>query len=240
MEVYLENAREKFMHSHNSGYYQGRGLDSFENLLLMLGHILPNKVTPEELIVYLKFLIKDLKEENCGFKNSKQFKELFKKQLLQDQNVDYILTYFPNFIQLTASVEFNAEFLDLFNKAFYQKKSENEDEDYGCIEIKENVIDISNKDKAEVLAKLYNNSKPLGMGIVQYDPREMPVEIARQILDSGKTSFDYLKGRVMKINLAEDIIYVSSYNRDNDYPRLAQKVISTCKNINKEVKQKKK
>ena len=45
--------------------------------------------------------------------------------------------------------------------------------------------------------------------------------------------FDYLKGRPIKCNMEEDIIYVGSYNRDNDYDGLAQKAISTCPNINK-------
>lgn len=70
------------------------------------------------------------------------------------------------------------------------------------------MIDLKNKDKAEVLAKLYNASQPLGMGIFHFDSSDMTIERARELLDSGRTYFDYLKGRVMKIDP-----YL--YDRDN-------------------------
>lgn len=150
------------------------------------------------------------------------------------------MTYFPSFVQVFAPTEFYNEFIDLFKKSFYQIGNEDDmEQDYGCIEIKPNVIDISNKDKAEVLAALYNHSKPIGMGIIQYDPTPMTVEIARKVLENMGYSFDYLKGRTMKVNLEEDTLYVHGYNKDNNYPGLAQKAISKCKNIVREVQLKK-
>jgi len=75
-------------------------------------------------------------------------------------------------------------------------------------------IDISKMDKAEVLAALYNASRPLGMGMLHYTPEEMDVEEARGLLASQQR-FDYLKGRVMKVNLSKDNLPVALYDRDN-------------------------
>ena len=75
-------------------------------------------------------------------------------------------------------------------------------------------IDISKMDKAEVLAKLYNNSKPQGMGMLHYDSTEMTTEEAGELLKTN-TYFDYLKGRVMKINLSGAELHTALYDRDN-------------------------
>lgn len=76
------------------------------------------------------------------------------------------------------------------------------------------IISLKDKDKAEVLASLYNNSKPQGYGVELYDPQPMTVEEARELLKS-QTFFDYLKGRVMKVNLAGDSFDTWLYDRDN-------------------------
>ncbi len=76
-------------------------------------------------------------------------------------------------------------------------------------------IDIKDLNKADVLAVLYNASKPLGMGFVHYDPTPMTREQAQELLDAGKTYFDYLKGRVMKIDLSSDELNPWGYDRDN-------------------------
>ncbi len=75
-------------------------------------------------------------------------------------------------------------------------------------------IDISKMNKAEVLAALYNNSKPLGMGYLHYDPTPMTKEEAEEMLKE-QTFFDYVKGRLMKINMDGDILSTRSYDRDN-------------------------
>jgi len=75
-------------------------------------------------------------------------------------------------------------------------------------------IDLSTLDKADVLAALYNASKPQGMGIHQFDPRPMTKEDARGLLDAGHTEFDYLKGRVMKIDLSGQTLDTWGYDRD--------------------------
>ena len=85
-------------------------------------------------------------------------------------------------------------------------------------------IDISKMDKAAVLAALYNRARPLGMGRMHYTPEPMTVEQARKIMSEGDstdysepqtTRFDYLHGRVLKVNLGADTLRVLSYDRDN-------------------------
>lgn len=77
------------------------------------------------------------------------------------------------------------------------------------------MVDISNMSKARVLAELYNASKPLGLGMLNYDPTPMTEEEAQTYLDQGQAYFDYLKGRVMKVDLSTDELETYLYNRDN-------------------------
>lgn len=66
------------------------------------------------------------------------------------------------------------------------------------------MVDIKGMNKADVLAALYNHSRPLGMGFLHYDPAPMTREQAQTLLDGGRAYFDYLKGRVMKVDLRSD------------------------------------
>ena len=75
-------------------------------------------------------------------------------------------------------------------------------------------IDISGMDKAEILANLFNASKPQGMGFLQPHASEMTIEEARNLLQE-QTYFDYVRGRVMKINLSGDTLKTALYDRDN-------------------------
>ena len=77
------------------------------------------------------------------------------------------------------------------------------------------MIDLKGKDKAEVLAKLYNASRPQGLGFFIADSKDMTIEEARTILNSGQTYFDYLNGRVMKIDLSSNLLDPRLYDRDN-------------------------
>jgi hypothetical protein len=76
-------------------------------------------------------------------------------------------------------------------------------------------VDISGLDKAEVLAALYNHANPQGRGLLKFDSNSMTVEEARQILASGQICFDYLRGRVMKIDLSKKFLDTRLYDRDN-------------------------
>lgn len=74
-------------------------------------------------------------------------------------------------------------------------------------------IDISNLDKAAVLAALYNGSRPQGLGVLHFDPTPMTTEEARSLVEK-RTYFDYLNGRVLKMNLAGDTLDPRLYDRD--------------------------
>lgn len=75
-------------------------------------------------------------------------------------------------------------------------------------------ISIAGLNKAAVLAALYNAAKANGMGFLQYDPKPMTPDEADKLL-MRTTNFDYLKGRVMKINLSKDLLETGCYDRDN-------------------------
>lgn len=72
--------------------------------------------------------------------------------------------------------------------------------------------------RARVIAGLYNNSKPLGMGIIHYIPGKMSVEEAFE-LAKGQANFDYYRGRVIKCSLDKNGELLGSseflYDRDN-------------------------
>lgn len=77
-------------------------------------------------------------------------------------------------------------------------------------------MDISNYNKAEILAALYNNARVQGMGIFQAESSDMTTEEAAKILEEDKSKyFDYLKGRVMKVDLSTNELDTQLYNRDN-------------------------
>ena len=86
------------------------------------------------------------------------------------------------------------------------------------------MISLEGLDKANVLASLYNASRPLGMGFLQYDPAPMSREEAAKeialhtfvnMIGEDKIYFDYLRGRVMKVDLTGDELDPRLYDRDN-------------------------
>ena len=76
------------------------------------------------------------------------------------------------------------------------------------------MINIKGINKAEVLKRLYDNSQPLGMGFLQAEAGNMSIEEAESIIRNNK-DFDYLKGRVMKVDLSSDEFDPWLYDRDN-------------------------
>lgn len=77
-------------------------------------------------------------------------------------------------------------------------------------------VSIEGLSKPAVLAALYNASKQQGMGFMHArGATGMSVEQAAQELERG-TYFDYLHGRVMKVDLKSDREFDPwSYDRDN-------------------------
>lgn len=77
-------------------------------------------------------------------------------------------------------------------------------------------INIKGLNKAKLLAALYNASKTQGFGILQFEAKPMTEDEAAVLLER-QTYFDYLKGRVMKIDLSSDELRTDLYNRDVGY-----------------------
>ena len=240
-DLRLENIRKKLIgYDNESGMpfsqYVSRYRDE-DNMLIffeILTSALPNDVTLDELMFTIELVVHDLENGKCGFHNSSVTKERFEElsaSLKVHDDLPVFLTRVPRYIEQVADKEFAQEFYQRFGKSILGEYNlELPKEDYGYIEIRENLIDISNKDKAEVLAGLYNNSHPQGLGIAHYDPTPMTIEIAKQILEK-RQDFDYLLGRPLNINLEGNEITVEGYNHDNGQG-LAQRVISNCRNIN--------
>lgn len=91
-------------------------------------------------------------------------------------------------------------------------------------------IDIKNLDKAKLLQALFNNSKPLGLGFFASGSNsEMSYSEAQKIIAEGNLYFDYLKGRVMKIDISGDEMEPWGYDRDNGQGA-AQKVVTALRN----------
>lgn len=95
------------------------------------------------------------------------------------------------------------------------------------------MINIEGIDKEEVLCALYNASKVQGMGIFLSAGIPMQVAEAKMLLEHNK-SFDYLHGKVMKIDLSDDKQFEEwLYDRDNGIGA-AQKVIDNLRAANTE------
>ncbi len=77
-------------------------------------------------------------------------------------------------------------------------------------------MNITGISKAKILAALYNASRPQGMGFLQAKQGDMSEAEAQALLDEADDKyFDYLHGRVMKIDLNGDELRTGLYNRDN-------------------------
>ncbi len=87
------------------------------------------------------------------------------------------------------------------------------------------IISLEGLDKAAVLAALYNASHPLGMGFLHYDPEPMTIEEAAALLKEHPY-FDYLKGRVMKLDFSGNELDTRLYDLDVG-PVAARLVIAT-------------
>ena len=89
------------------------------------------------------------------------------------------------------------------------------------------MIDLTKYDKAEVLAALYNHAKPQGLGFLHFRPEAMDKTEAAALL-KDYTYFDYVAGRVMKVDLSGDELNPDLYDRDNGQGA-AERAISTLK-----------
>ena len=77
------------------------------------------------------------------------------------------------------------------------------------------MFDIEMSD-AEVLMRLYNGARQQGLGLLNKRGKsQMTLQEAEDLLAEEGTCFDYLYGRVMKIDVAHRPLDVRLYERDN-------------------------
>lgn len=76
-------------------------------------------------------------------------------------------------------------------------------------------MDILNLSKPKILAALFNNAKPLGLGFMHFQPSHVMDETEAEQLLKTQSYFDYHEGRVMKVRLDGDTLNTELYNRDN-------------------------
>ena len=90
------------------------------------------------------------------------------------------------------------------------------------------MVSIAGLDKAEVIAALYNAFHAQGMGWLHYDATPMTAQKGAQLIaqQGDDLYFDYLSGRVIKVDLNGDEFDPRLYDRDH-YPGAAQKVINS-------------
>ena len=95
------------------------------------------------------------------------------------------------------------------------------------------MIDIKGLNKAEVLKALYDGNHIQGMGFMQAVPEgTVTVEHCQQLLDfTGYPYFDYLYGRVLKVDLSKDEFDERLYDRDNGQGTAAR-IIRRLRNSN--------
>ncbi len=217
--LYFENAKECI--ESLSGSVDRSSPES--EFYYKLSQMIPNKVDVDTLVLAFKII---LQEEEREGKNI----------------VPYIaIIYYP--IRKFVSNEFAHEFRKKYNALVLGLTQEDlPDVDYGYNEVYKDVIDISNKDRNEVLAALYNASTPIGMGFAQYNPMTWTKEIASMYfeqygkLDSdGVITINWIMGRPLNIKFENNLVYVAGYNNDNELG-LAQRAISTCPNVIKKQK----
>jgi hypothetical protein len=76
------------------------------------------------------------------------------------------------------------------------------------------VVDITGLDKAEVLLTLYNHSHYQGMSILGAVDSYTLEDAKRDYENQPNKYFDYLHGKVLKVDLSEDTFDSRLYDRD--------------------------
>lgn len=89
-------------------------------------------------------------------------------------------------------------------------------------------IDITGIDKVKLLQALYNRAKPLGLGFLHFTPQPLTNEEALKLIVEYRGNFDYLNGRVMKVNLSGDTMSGQLFDRDNGEGE-AQKAVAEAR-----------
>jgi len=86
-----------------------------------------------------------------------------------------------------------------------------------------NEIDIAGLDKAKLLQALFNRSFQQGLGVLDSNgTNTMTLAEALNVINDlqkkgRKLYFDYLKGRILKVDISGDTLFTALYNRDVGY-----------------------
>lgn len=84
------------------------------------------------------------------------------------------------------------------------------------------IVQFDGLTREQVLCALYNASKPQGMGFLHYDPMPLKIDEAKNVLSKSEY-VDYLKGRVIKVNLPENAKEFDCRGYDRDCGKGAAK-----------------
>lgn len=214
--LFFENARESFESA--SGTWSKYTPES--KFYHKFAQMIPDKIDVDTLVLAFKMALQDAEKEG--------------------ENTLPFIALVPQYVRQCTSLEFAHEFRKKYNvEVLGLTQEELPDVDYGYIEVEPDVIDISNKDRNEVLAALYNASTPFGKGFEQYNPMTWTKEIAGMYFEqygkpdnNGLIVFKWILGRPINCKFVGNLVYVAGYNNDNEWG-LAQRAISTCPNLEK-------
>lgn len=189
-------------------------------------------ITPYNLGLLLEACLSEIKSGKSLLKNSINFKNSYDNRT----HIFIGMVFFPLIIDKIGSSNFANNFRKCFSIMFYTYGSALPPVDetrgkFGITVVKKNVLNISSKDKAVILAKLYNYAHPQGMGFFHYKPETMEIDMARHLLKTCDLHFEYLSGRIMRIDFSNPYYFsTSKYNKVNG-DGIAEILISQCPNI---------
>lgn len=212
--LYFEGAKKSFESAHGTLRKDNIECEFYHKFAQMI----PDRVDVDTLVLAFKIALQDAEREG---KNTLPY-----------------IALVPHYVRQCTSSEFAHEFRKKYNaEVLGLTQEELPDVDYGYTEVQPDVIDISDKDRYEVLAALYNASTPIGVGFLQYDPMPWNEEMAKMYFErcgqpdaEGGVSFGWVMGRPLNCKFIGNLVYVARYNNDNEWG-LAQRAISTCPNV---------
>ena len=98
------------------------------------------------------------------------------------------------------------------------------------------MVNIEGIPKPTVLCALYNNSRAIGIGVYQANPKDRLTYRRAEELLKTKTNFDFLYGRCMYVDLSSDIEFDESNYDKWLGSGAAQKAIDNLRKIRESVK----
>lgn len=215
----LENAYSKIWDARMQILYVPTLVHEF---LDYVGRIIKKDVSPNELVYGIERGLKDIRT------NSYRVPDILRGKY---DEVNVCMKYIPLVIDRIGSIEFARKFRKSFGQK-HEEMLESLPEENAKFEVKilsDGGIDISHKDIAEVLAKLYAyacTSKPFAR---EYKKGNISIEQAREVLKHS-SHVHTLFGHIINIDFSSETIYVRAYNVMNGF-NMATIAISQCKDI---------